>query len=103
MAACLCVVATLQLLGAGHHATATGAILRVLLRDGSAVTLNSTSEIDADFDDGIRRVTLLRGEALSDVATDSSWPYVVVAVRPRVTAAGTRSTVNRHYAPATHG
>src|SRR3546814_16559826 len=29
MAACLCVVATLQLLGAGHHATATGEILRV--------------------------------------------------------------------------
>src|SRR3546814_3436375 len=32
MAACLCVVATLQLLGAGHHATATGEILRVPLR-----------------------------------------------------------------------
>src|SRR3546814_11809300 len=95
MAACLCVVATLQLLGAGHHATATGEILRVPLRDGSAVTLNSNSEIDVDFDEGIRHVRLLRGEALFDVAKDSSRPFVVEADSPRVTAVGTSFTVNR--------
>lgn len=95
MAACLCVVATLQLLGAGHHATATGEILRVPLRDGSAVTLNSNSEIEVDFDEGIRRVRLLRGEALFDVAKDSSRPFVVDADSTRVTAVGTSFTVNR--------
>lgn len=95
VAACLCVVATLQLLGAGHHATATGEILRVPLRDGSAVTLNSDSEIEVDFDDGIRRVRLLRGEALFDVAKDRSRPFVVEAASTRVTAVGTSFTVNR--------
>src|SRR3546814_15029131 len=95
MAACLCVVATLQLLGAGHHATATGEILRVPLRDGSAVTLNSNSEIDVDFDEGIRHVRLLRGEALFDVAKDSSRPFVVEADSTRVTAVGTSFTVHR--------
>lgn len=95
MAACLCVVATLQLLGAGHHATDTGEILRVPLRDGSAVTLNSNSEIEVDFDEGIRRVRLLRGEALFDVAKDSSRPFVVEADSTRVTAVGTSFTVNR--------
>jgi len=95
MAACLCVVATLQLLGAGHHATATGEVLRVPLSDGSAVTLNSNSEIDVDFDDGIRRVRLLRGEALFDVAKDSSRPFVVDADSTRVTAVGTSFTVDR--------
>src|SRR5690606_13682225 len=62
LAACLCMVAVHQLLTAGHHATATGEILRVPLNDGSAVTLNSDSEVDVEFDDGIRRVRLLRGE-----------------------------------------
>lgn len=95
MAACLCVVATLQLLGAGHHATDTGEILRVPLRDGSAVTLNSDSEIRVDFDEGIRRVRLVRGEALFDVAKDPGRPFVVEAANTRVTAIGTSFTVNR--------
>lgn len=95
LAACLCVVAVHLLLTAGHHATATGEILRVPLRDGSAVTLNSGSAIDVDFDEGIRRVRLLRGEALFDVAKDRSRPFVVEAASTRVTAVGTSFTVNR--------
>src|SRR3546814_15209448 len=95
MAACLCVVATLQLLGAGHHATATGEILRVPLRDGSAVTLNSNSEIAVDFDEGIRHVRLLRGEALFDVAKDSRRPFVVEADSTRVPSVATTSHAHR--------
>src|SRR3546814_83611 len=70
-------------------------LFRSPLRDGSAVTLNSNSEIDVDFDEGIRHVRLLRGEALFDVAKDSSRPFVVEADSTRVTAVGTSFTVNR--------
>src|SRR3546814_4407377 len=70
-------------------------LFRSPLRDGSAVTLNSNSEIDVDFDEGIRHVRLLRGEALFDVAKDSIRPFVVEADSTRVTAVGTSFTVNR--------
>lgn len=95
MAACLCIVAAMQLLNGAHHATGTGEILRVALQDGSAVTLNSSSEIEVDFDDGLRRVYLLRGEALFDVAKDRTRPFIVDAADTRVTAVGTSFTVDR--------
>lgn len=94
LAACLCLVAVLQLFGTGYS-TATGEILRVPLADGSAVTLNSNSEIDVDFDEGVRHVRLVRGEALFDVAKDASRPFVVEAASTRVTAVGTSFTVSR--------
>lgn len=94
MAACLCVAVLVRMTG-GHYGTGIGEVRRVPLPDGSAITLNSDSEVEVDFDDSMRRVRLLRGEALFDVAKDRGRPFVVEAASTRVTAVGTSFTVNR--------
>ncbi len=76
--------------------TAKGDIRRAPLADGSAVTLNTDTTIRASFDGRMRRVDLLRGEALFDVAKDPARPFVVVAGDVRVRAVGTSFTVRTH-------
>lgn len=80
----------------GRVATAKGDIRRAPLADGSAVTLNTDTAIRAAFDGKMRRVDLLRGEALFDVAKDPARPFVVVAGDVRVRAVGTSFTVRAH-------
>lgn len=80
----------------GRVSTAKGDIRRAPLADGSAVTLNTDTAIRAAFDGKMRRVDLLRGEALFDVAKDSARPFVVVAGDVRVRAVGTSFTVRAH-------
>jgi transmembrane sensor len=80
----------------GRVTTAKGDIRRAPLADGSAVTLNTDTVIRAAFDGRTRRVDLLRGEALFDVAKDPARPFVVVAGDVRVRAVGTSFTVRTH-------
>lgn len=80
----------------GRVTTAKGDIRRAPLEDGSAVTLNTDTAIRAAFDGKMRRVDLLRGEALFDVAKDAARPFVVVAGDVRVRAVGTSFTVRTH-------
>lgn len=80
----------------GRVTTAKGDIRRAPLADGSAVTLNTDTAIRAAFNDKIRRVELLRGEALFDVAKDPARPFVVMAGDVRVRAVGTSFTVRTH-------
>lgn len=80
----------------GRMTTAKGDIRRAPLSDGSAVTLNTDTAIRTAFDDRMRRVELLRGEALFDVAKDAARPFVVVAGDVRVRAVGTSFTVRSH-------
>lgn len=80
----------------GRVTTAKGDIRRAPLADGSAVTLNTETTIRAAFDGKMRRVDLLRGEALFDVAQDPARPFVVVAGDVRVRAVGTSFTVRTH-------
>jgi transmembrane sensor len=80
----------------GRVTTAKGDIRRAPLADGSAVTLNTDTAIRAAFDGRMRRVDLLRGEALFDVAKDPARPFVVVAGDVRVRAVGTSFTVRTH-------
>ncbi|MET3667640.1 FecR domain-containing protein [Caulobacter sp. 1776] len=80
----------------GRITTAKGDIRRAPLADGSAVTLNTDTAIRAAFDGKMRRVDLLRGEALFDVAKDPARPFVVVAGDVRVRAVGTSFTVRAH-------
>lgn len=77
----------------GRLKTAKGDIRRAPLSDGSAVTLNTETTIRTVFDSKMRRVDLLRGEALFDVAKDAARPFVVVAGQVRVRAVGTSFTV----------
>lgn len=67
----------------------------VRLDDGSEVILNTDSKIAVRLTRGERRVTLVRGQALFDVAHDTSRPFVVTAGRTSVTAIGTRFDVYR--------
>lgn len=80
----------------GRVVTRKGDIRRAPLADGSAVTLNTDTAIRTAFNGEIRRVELLRGEALFDVAKDSARPFVVVAGDVRVRAVGTSFTVRTH-------
>ena len=58
-------------------ATERGEIRLVPLKDGSTVLLNTESRIRVRYDDGQRRVTLLKGEAFFSVARDEGRPFVV--------------------------
>lgn len=60
-----------------------------LLDDGTVVYAGSTTELRFHFDDKIRSVTLLRGEALFEVAKEPGRPFVVATDVGSVKAVGT--------------
>lgn len=98
VAAGLCAMTVVGLFlfqGPDHHATGLGEVLRVPLRDGSSLVLNSNSEVSVDFGADQREVRLLKGEALFEVSTDPERPFSVVAGETRVTAVGTAFSVHR--------
>ncbi|WP_263143677.1 FecR family protein [Pseudomonas sp. RIT-PI-AD] len=100
IAACLAVVAvglalpTLRPGGYADYRTQTGERRLIELADGSRVWLNSDSALSEDFSPGLRRLRLLRGEALFEVAKDPARPFVVEAAGGRVRAVGTRFDVD---------
>jgi transmembrane sensor len=65
----------------------------VLLRDGSRVTLNTASTVEVAFTRAQRRVRLVRGEALFEVAHDAAKPFLVDAGAARFQALGTAFNV----------
>jgi transmembrane sensor len=69
------------------------------LTDGSQVTLNANSRVVVQLDEGARKITLKRGEALFDVAKDRSRPFVVIAGERKVIAVGTSFEVRREESP----
>ena len=95
--ACVWFLATLLPAPAGTtvHRTAMGEVLRLPLTDGSAVTLNSASEIRVEYSASRRHISLLRGEALFDVARDVRRPFVVAADGMEVVAVGTSFSVRQ--------
>ena len=74
--------------GAGERRTLT-------LADGSRVILNGRSAINIDVTDRHRRVEVVRGEALFQVARDQAHPFLVRAGDARVRVTGTRFEVHR--------
>ncbi|MCD9033253.1 FecR domain-containing protein, partial [Luteimonas sp. Y-2-2-4F] len=77
------------------HTSRLGEVLRVPLPDGSTLVLNSDSRVRVDFDARRRRVELLRGEALFEVARDPARPFAVSAGQAQVVAVGTAFSVQR--------
>nr|WP_047169346.1 FecR domain-containing protein [Sphingomonas sp. Y57] len=75
--------------------TKRGEIRLVPLADGSTMTLNTASTARVKFSETERRVELLEGEALFDVAKETSRAFVVAAGETRVHALGTSFTVSR--------
>ncbi|MEO6376682.1 MAG: FecR domain-containing protein [Caulobacteraceae bacterium] len=69
--------------------TAVGVRSSVVLPDGSKVTLNTRSRIEASFTGEKRSIKLLSGEALFEVAKDKARPFEVVVGGRRIVAVGT--------------
>ncbi len=77
------------------YGTEIGEQRSITLPDGSVVELNSRSKVRVAFGASERRVELLSGQALFQVAKDTSRPFMVVSDRTRVRAVGTRFDVYR--------
>jgi len=73
----------------------------VALSDGTEVTLNANSRVIVQYDDRVRRVALVRGEALFNVVKHQPRPFVVMAGDRKVVAVGTSFVVRRETASGT--
>lgn len=73
--------------------TAVGQSRTAWLSDGSTVTLNTNSRVEVRYTGKSRRVRLLQGEALFDVAKDKQRPFIVEAGDTQVRAVGTSFAV----------
>lgn len=82
-------VASLYEKGAADYVTRRGEKLDVTLPDGSALTLNTETDLDVVFDGRRRTVEILRGQAFFNVAKDASRPFIVVAGGKQIVAVGT--------------
>jgi transmembrane sensor len=71
------------------YRTEIGGLSRMVLKDGSAVSLNTDSELRVHFTKKTRQVELVRGEARFQVAHDSERPFEVAAAGRIVRAVGT--------------
>ena len=76
-----------------EYTTAVGEQHTALLPDGSAVLLNTDSEVRIELSRHLRRVELVRGEALFSVAHDPGRPFEVHALQGVTTAVGTQFDV----------
>jgi transmembrane sensor len=75
------------------HRTEIGEQRSIALKDGSIVTLNTSSEATVRFDSSMRRVTLVSGEAMFDVVTDHQRPFVVETGTVSLDVVGTKFSV----------
>ncbi|MDD1622800.1 MAG: FecR family protein [Methylococcaceae bacterium] len=77
------------------YLTGKGEQRSVTLADGSKVILNTSTALAIHFDDAVRRVELLQGEAFFEVAKNPQRPFVVTTAGSEVRAVGTAFDVRR--------
>jgi ferric-dicitrate binding protein FerR (iron transport regulator) len=77
------------------YATDIGERRSLTLADGSTVDLNARSKLRVEFNKQERRVLLLAGEALFQVAKDKNRPFIVASGEASVRAVGTQFDVYR--------
>jgi transmembrane sensor len=75
------------------YATNVGQLQTIELRDHSTVRLNTNSLLEVTYRPDERRVRLVKGEALFEVAKDPKRPFLVNAAGSTVRAVGTRFSV----------
>lgn len=78
-----------------RYSTAVGEVSFVPLDDGSVLALNTATVVEVLFTEGRRVVSLIRGEALFDVARELARPFIVEAGDAVVYAVGSTFTVSR--------
>jgi transmembrane sensor len=77
------------------YATDIGERRSITLADGSTVDLNACSQLRVEFTNSERRVELLDGQALFQVAKDKARPFIVHSGAATVRAVGTQFDVYR--------
>lgn len=77
------------------YATTKGGFQRIVLKDHSAVELNTDTMLRVELGPNMRKIELLRGEASFEVAHDVTRPFVVSAGQTAVLAVGTRFNVRK--------
>jgi transmembrane sensor len=75
------------------HRTGLGERRTLKLADGSTIELDADSALSVAFSAGQRRISLHRGRAFFQVASDASRPFVVVAGNGEIRALGTAFSV----------
>lgn len=94
----------LAILGCGYqyvhvwqfdHATQGSSRGFTTLPDGSTVALNTGTALDVHYANGVRTVTLARGEAYFDVRHDPAHPFIVRAGGGEISVLGTAFSVAR--------
>jgi transmembrane sensor len=78
----------------GTYGTAIGQQQSISLPDASSIQLNTDSQVQVDYDGQLRRIRLLRGEALFSVTPDPLRPFEVHAGNSVVRAVGTAFSVH---------
>ncbi|MFH1558601.1 MAG: FecR domain-containing protein [Pseudomonadota bacterium] len=84
---------TIMLRWQADYITVTGEREKILLPDGSTMTLNTASAVSLDFAEGRRGVSLLAGEAFFDVQHDPAHPFIVAGAFSQVEVKGTAFAV----------
>jgi transmembrane sensor len=79
--------------GSDTYSTKVGELRRIVLQDGSLLTLNTDSVAQVSYSSGHRKVQLVRGEALFTVAHHANRPFDVMASALVVRAVGTQFSV----------
>lgn len=82
------------------YRTEIGGFSRVVLNDGSVLSLNTDTELRVDFTKKKREVELVRGEAQFNVAHDQTRPFEVRASGRLVRAVGTAFDVRLYHGEA---
>jgi transmembrane sensor len=78
----------------GIYTTAIGQQHTLSLADGSTVQINTDSQVQVDYEEHLRKIRLLRGEAFFTVAPSARRPFEVFAASGVVKAVGTAFAVS---------
>jgi transmembrane sensor len=81
-----------RLLGQEAYSTSIGETREVVLSDNSIITLNTNSRVLVNYSKTSRRIDLVQGEALFDVAKNRKRPFIVTAADTQVRAVGPFAT-----------
>jgi transmembrane sensor len=77
----------------GVYATSIGQQQKLALVDGSSMQINTDSQVRVEYEDHVRKIRLLRGEAFFTVAPNVRRPFLVFAASNVVRAVGTAFAV----------
>jgi len=82
---------------ADTYSTGVGEQRMVRLADGSTVELNTFSTVKVRLSGGVRKVDLIRGQALFHIAKDKARPFIVHSGATSVRAVGTQFDVYKRH------